>query len=377
MQLSEEQQIMSDMAAAFMRDHLRPNAQEWDETAMLDREMLKSLSELGFGGIYTSERYGGSGLSRFEAVLIFEQLAKGCISHATFLSIHNMATWMVDRFASDALRSEFIPRLATADLIASYCLTEPGSGSDAASLKTSAVRDGDDYVLNGSKVFISGAGFSDLYLAMARTSNEGANGISAFLIEKGTPGLSFGKNERKMGWKAQPTAMVMFDDCRVPERHRIGPEGDGFKYAMAGLDGGRLNIAACSLGGAQDAFDRALSYAQEREQFGRALVEFQANQFKIADMETDLQAARALLYGAAQKLDENASDATRACAMAKRFVTDTGFKVANEALQMHGGYGYLAEYDVERIVRDLRVHQILEGTNEIMRVIISRSLLGV
>ncbi|MEL6825539.1 MAG: acyl-CoA dehydrogenase family protein [Pseudomonadota bacterium] len=377
MQLSEEQQIMSDMAAAFMRDHLRPNAQTWDETAMLDREILKSLSELGFGGIYTSERYGGSGLSRFEAVLIFEQLAKGCISHATFLSIHNMATWMVDRFASDALRSEFIPRLATADLIVSYCLTEPGSGSDAASLKTSAVRDGDDYVLNGSKVFISGAGFSDLYLVMARTSDDGAKGISAFLIEKGAPGLSFGKNERKMGWKAQPTAMVMFDDCRVPERQRIGPEGDGFKYAMAGLDGGRLNIAACSLGGAQDAFDRALSYAQEREQFGRALVEFQANQFRIADMETDLQAARALLYGAAKKLDENASDATRACAMAKRFVTDIGFKVANEALQMHGGYGYLAEYDVERIVRDLRVHQILEGTNEIMRVIISRSLLGV
>ena len=377
MQLSEEQQIMSDMAAAFTRDHLRPNAQTWDETAMLDREILKSLSELGFGGIYTSERYGGSGLSRFEAVLIFEQLAKGCISHATFLSIHNMATWMVDRFASDALRSEFIPRLATADLIVSYCLTEPGSGSDAASLKTSALRDGDDYVLNGSKVFISGAGFSDLYLVMARTSDDGAKGISAFLIEKGAPGLSFGKNERKMGWKAQPTAMVMFDDCRVPERQRIGPEGDGFKYAMAGLDGGRLNIAACSLGGAQDAFDRALSYAQEREQFGRALVEFQANQFKIADMETDLQAARALLYGAAKKLDQKASDATRACAMAKRFVTDTGFKVANEALQMHGGYGYLAEYDVERIVRDLRVHQILEGTNEIMRVIISRSLLGV
>ena len=377
MQLSEEQQIMSDMAAAFMRDHLRPNAQTWDETAMLDREILKSLSELGFGGIYTSERYGGSGLSRFEAVLIFEQLAKGCISHATFLSIHNMATWMVDRFASDALRSEFIPRLATADLIVSYCLTEPGSGSDAASLKTSAVRDGDDYVLNGSKVFISGAGFSDLYLVMARTSDDVAKGISAFLIEKGAPGLSFGKNERKMGWKAQPTAMVMFDDCRVPERQRIGPEGDGFKYAMAGLDGGRLNIAACSLGGAQDAFDRALSYAQEREQFGRALVEFQANQFRIADMETDLQAARALLYGAAKKLDQKASDATRACAMAKRFVTDTGFKVANEALQMHGGYGYLAEYDVERIVRDLRVHQILEGTNEIMRVIISRSLLGV
>ena len=377
MQLSEEQQIMSDMAAAFTRDHLRPNAQTWDETAMLDREILKSLSELGFGGIYTSERYGGSGLSRFEAVLIFEQLAKGCISHATFLSIHNMATWMVDRFASDALRSEFIPRLATADLIVSYCLTEPVAGSDAASLKTSAVRDGDDYVLNGSKVFISGAGFSDLYLVMARTSDDGAKGISAFLIEKGAPGLSFGKNERKMGWKAQPTAMVMFDDCRVPERQRIGPEGDGFKYAMAGLDGGRLNIAACSLGGAQDAFDRALSYAQEREQFGRALVEFQANQFRIADMETDLQAARALLYGAAKKLDQKASDATRACAMAKRFVTDTGFKVANEALQMHGGYGYLAEYDVERIVRDLRVHQILEGTNEIMRVIISRSLLGV
>ncbi|MEO0452038.1 MAG: acyl-CoA dehydrogenase family protein [Pseudomonadota bacterium] len=376
MQLSEDQQIMSDMAAAFSRDQLRPNAQAWDEKGALDRDVLKSLSELGFGGLYTSEEFGGSGLSRFEAVLIFEQLAKGCISHATFLSIHNMATWMVDRFGSDALRSEFVPRLAAADLIASYCLTEPGSGSDAASLKTTAVRDDDDYVLNGSKVFISGAGFSDIYLVMARTSDSGANGISAFLVERDTPGLSFGKNERKMGWKAQPTAMVMFDDCRIPSTHRIGPEGDGFKYAMAGLDGGRLNIAACSLGGAQDAFDRAVAYAQDRKQFGRALVDFQANQFKIADMETALQAARALLHTAARKLDGNADDATRHCAMAKRFVTDTGFQVANEALQIHGGYGYLAEYDVERIVRDLRVHQILEGTNEIMRVIISRALLG-
>ncbi|MEM1146151.1 MAG: acyl-CoA dehydrogenase family protein [Pseudomonadota bacterium] len=375
MQLSEDQQIMSDMAAAFTRDQLRPNAQAWDEKGALDRDVLKSLSELGFGGIYTSEAFGGSGLSRFEAVLIFEQLAKGCISHATFLSIHNMATWMVDRFGSDALRSEFVPRLASADLIASYCLTEPGSGSDAASLKTSAVRDGDDYVLNGSKVFISGAGFSDLYLVMARTSDDGAKGISALLVEKDTVGLSFGKNERKMGWKAQPTAMVIFDDCRIPSKHRIGPEGEGFKYAMAGLDGGRVNIAACSLGGAQDALERALAYAQDRKQFGRAISDFQATQFKLADMEIELQAARALLYSAAKALDEGAPDATKVCAAAKRFVTDTAFKVANDALQIHGGYGYLADYEVERIVRDLRVHQILEGTNEIMRVIVARDLL--
>ncbi|KCZ53271.1 hypothetical protein HY29_03380 [Hyphomonas beringensis] len=286
-----------------------------------------------------------------------------------------MATWMIDRFGSDALRSKYVPRLCAADLIASYCLTEPGAGSDAASLRTSARPDGDNYVLNGAKVFISGAGFSDIYVVMARTSEEGAKGISAFVVEKDTPGLSFGKNEEKMGWRAQPTAMVNFDDCRIPASNRIGEEGQGFKFAMAGLDGGRLNIAACALGGAQDALDRSLDYVRERKQFGQAIADFQATQFKLADMEIELQAARAMLYQAAERLDAKTPDATTHCAMAKRFVTDTAFKVANDALQLHGGYGYLADYEVERIVRDLRVHQILEGTNEIMRVIVSREMM--
>lgn len=375
MQLSEEQQMIVDMAASFSADQLRPNAERWDRDGHMDRGILVALAELGFGGIYTKEEYGGTGLSRLDAVLIFEQLSKGCVSHASFLSIHNMATWMVDAFGDDELRARFVPKLTKAELIASYCLTEPGAGSDAASLKTRAVQDGDTYVLNGAKVFISGAGFSDVYLVMARTSDDGARGVSAFLVEKGTDGLSFGKNETKMGWRAQPTAMVNFDDCRVPASNRIGPEGNGFKYAMAGLDGGRLNIAACSLGGAQDALERALAYSKDRRQFGHPISEFQATQFKIADMEIELQAARALLYQAASKLDEKTPDATKMCAAAKRFVTDTGFKIANDALQIHGGYGYLADYEVERIVRDLRVHQILEGTNEIMRVIVSREML--
>ncbi|KCZ57703.1 acyl-CoA dehydrogenase family protein [Hyphomonas chukchiensis] len=375
MTLSDEQIMIAEMAANFSRDRLRPNAARWDRDKTLDRAILGELGALGFAGIYTQEQYGGSGLGRLDAVLIFEQLSKGCVSHAAFLSIHNMATWMVDRFGDDALRARFVPKLASADLIASYCLTEPGAGSDAASLRTVARLDGDAYVLNGAKVFISGGGFSDVYLVMARTSDDGARGISAFLVENGTPGLSFGKNEEKMGWRAQPTAMVNFDDCRIPDANRIGPEGKGFKYAMAGLDGGRLNIAACSLGGAQDALDRALGYAQDRQQFGQAIAAFQATQFKLADMETELQAGRALLHEAASRLDAKTGDATKFCAMAKRFVTDTCFMVANDALQIHGGYGYLAEYEVERIVRDLRVHQILEGTNEIMRVIISRDLL--
>jgi len=375
MELSEEQTLIVDMARAFAKDKLRPNAMEWDHTKTLDRAILEELASLGFGGIYSTTEHGGSELSRLDAVLIFEQLSQGCISHASFLSIHNMATWMVDAFADDALRTKYVPAMTAGKTITSYCLTEPGSGSDAASLKTRAIRDGDAYVLNGAKTFISGAGFSDLYLVMARTSDDGAKGISAFLIEKGTPGLSFGKNEEKMGWRAQPTAMVNFDDCRVSASSRIGPEGQGFRYAMAGLDGGRLNIAACSLGGAQDALDRAVAYAQDRSQFGRAISDFQATQFKLADMETELQAARALLYQAARKLDQKAADASQFCAMAKRFVTDTAFNVANHALQIHGGYGYLTEYEVERIVRDLRVHQILEGTNEIMRVIVSRAIL--
>ena len=373
--LTEEQTLIADMAQNFAADQLRPHAERWDREKMLDRGVLEALSELGFGGIYAQEEYGGSGLNRLDAVLIFEQLSKGCVSHATFLSIHNMAAWMVDRFGGSSLRETYVPSLVSGQKIASYCLTEPGAGSDAAGLKTRAERSGDRYVLNGSKIFISGAGFSDVYVVMARTSDDGARGISAFLVENGTPGLSFGKNEEKMGWRAQPTAVVSFDGCVIPASNRIGAEGDGFKYAMAGLDGGRLNIAACSLGGAQDALDRALSYARERKQFDRTIADFQAIQFKLADMETELQAARSLLYQAAAKLDVKAPDASQFCAMAKRFVTDIGFRVANEALQIHGGYGYLADYEVERIVRDLRVHQILEGTNEIMRVIISRALI--
>ena len=375
MQLTDEQVMIAEMAGSFSNDQLRPNASKWDREAFLDRSVLKAMAELGFAGIYTTEEHGGSGLTRLDAVLIFEQLSRGCISHASFLSIHNMATWMIDTFGDDELRAKYVPDFTQANKIVSYCLTEPGAGSDAASLKTRAEKDGNDYVLNGAKVFISGGGFSDAYLVMARTSDDGARGVSAFLVENGTSGLSFGKVEQKMGWRAQPTSMVNFDDCRVPEANRIGPEGQGFKFAMAGLDGGRLNIAACSLGGAQDACDRALAYSKERKQFGQAISDFQAIQFKLADMEIELQAARALLYSAAARLDQKTPDATRMCAAAKRFVTDIGFKVANDALQIHGGYGYLADYEVERIVRDLRVHQILEGTNEIMRVIVSRDLL--
>ena len=375
MLLTEEQTLISDMAKNFAMSELRPNAAQWDKEGVLDRKKLVALGELGFGGIYTKEEHGGSALTRLDAALIFEQLSRGCISHAAFLSIHNMATWMIDSFGDDALRAKYVPRLTSTELIASYCLTEPGAGSDAASLKTTAKLEGDEYVLNGAKVFISGAGFSDIYVVMARTSDDGAKGVSTFVVEKDAPGLSFGKHEEKMGWRAQPTAMVNFDDCRIPASNRVGDEGNGFKFAMAGLDGGRLNIAACALGGAQDALDRAFAYVQDRKQFGRAIAEFQATQFKLADMETELAAARSLLYDAARKVDAVAPDKTKFCAMAKRFVTDTAFKVANDALQLHGGYGYLADYEVERIVRDLRVHQILEGTNEIMRVIVSREMM--
>lgn len=373
--LTEDQTMISDMAQKFAMSELRPHAERWDREKALDRSKLEALGELGFGGIYTREEHGGSGLGRLDAALIFEQLSRGDISHAAFMSIHNMATWMVDSFGHDQLRAKYVPRLTATELIASYCLTEPGAGSDAASLKTTAKLDGDEYVLNGAKVFISGAGFSDVYVVMARTGDGGAKGVSTFVVEKDAPGLSFGKNEEKMGWRAQPTAMVNFDDCRIPATNRVGEEGQGFKFAMAGLDGGRLNIAACALGGAQDALDRAFAYVKERNQFGRAILDFQATQFKLADMETELSAARSLLYDAARKLDVKAPDATKFCAMAKRFVTDTAYKVANDALQLHGGYGYLADYEVERIVRDLRVHQILEGTNEIMRVIVAREMM--
>lgn len=374
-ELTEDQKLILETASAFAAERLRPFAAEWDQSRMFPVDVLRASAELGLAGIYVREDVGGSGLSRLDAVLVFEQLSKGCVSTAAFLSIHNMCSWMIDAFASEEMRRLWLPRLTSMELMASYCLTEPGAGSDAAGLRTRAVRDGDDYVLNGAKVFISGAGASDLYVVMARTGEGGARGVSAFIVLKEDKGLSFGANERKMGWNSQPTRQVMFEDLRIPASRRIGAEGDGFRFAMAGLDGGRLNIAACSLGGMQEALDRALSYVRERRQFGQAIADFQATQFRLADMETETQAARSLLYQAARALDARAPDATRWCAMAKRFVTDTGFKVANDALQLHGGYGYLADYGVERIVRDLRVHQILEGTNEIMRVIISRDML--
>ena len=372
---SDEQVMIRDMARKFAEDQLMPHSEAWDRDSHFPVDVIKQAAELGFAGIYVRDDVGGSALTRTDAALIFEQLSYGDVSTAAFISIHNMASWMIDTFGSDEQRAAWLPRLTSMELIASYCLTEPGAGSDAASLKTRAVREGDDYVISGTKQFISGAGTSDIYVLMARTSDDGAKGVSTFIIEKDTPGLSFGANERKMGWKSQPTRQVILDGVRVPVANRIGEEGHGFRFAMAGLDGGRLNIAACALGGAQLALDKAVEYAKEREQFGKSISTFQNTAFKLADMETELQAARVMLYEAAGRLDGKAPDATRWCAMAKRFVTDTAFKVANDALQIHGGYGYLADYGVERIVRDLRVHQILEGTNEIMRVIISRDML--
>ena len=374
-QLTEDQDLIVETARSFAQERLRPNAARWEEEG-LNRDVLQELAGLGFGGIYVREEHGGSGLSRLDAALIFEELSRGCIATAAFLSIHNMCSWMIDSFGNEEQRAAWLPKLVTMDKIASYCLTEPGSGTDAGALRTTAKPDGNSqYVINGSKAFISGAGFSDLYVLMCRTGEDGPKGVSTVLVPDGTEGLSFGKNEDKMGWRAQPTAIVNFEDCRVPVENRIGPEGEGFKYAMKGLDGGRLNIAACALGGAQDALDRALGYVKERKQFGKRLADFQNTQFALADMETELAACRALLHAAARKLDARAPDATKYCAMAKRFVTDAAFKVADQALQLHGGYGYLADYEVERIVRDLRVHRILEGTNEIMRVIVSREML--
>ena len=373
-QPTEEQTLITDMARQFAAAELAPNAEKWDREKFLDRDVFRKAAELGFLGIYTSEDYGGSALSRLDSALVFEQLAAGDISHTAMMTIHNMATWMVDRYADDDLRAKYVPRLTAGELIASYCLTEPGAGSDAASLATKAVKDGSDYVLNGSKTFISGAGWSDIYVVMARTSDDGSRGVSCFVIEKGAPGLSFGANERKMGWNAQPTAQVIFEDCRIPESNRVGGEGQGFKFAMSGLDGGRINIGACSLGGAGAALAMATEYTKERKQFSTRIADFQNTQFKLADMATELDASRLMIYRAANMLDEKIPDAGIACAKAKRFATDTCSKIANDALQLHGGYGYLADYQVERIVRDLRVHQILEGTNEIMRMIIGRSL---
>ena len=374
--LNEEQRAIQEMARGFADDNLAPNALEWDETGHFPADIVRSVGELGLAGIYVREDVGGSGLGRLDAALIFEALAHGCPSIGSFISIHNMVAWMIDSFGTQEQRQTWLPKLCSMELIASYCLTEPGAGSDAAALKTKAERDGNGWKLNGTKTFISGGGHSDLYLTMVRSGGDGPDGVSAVLVENGTPGLSFGANERKMGWKAQPTSEVRFDDCKVPADHLLGEEGKGFRYAMAGLDGGRLNIAASALGAAQAALDKALVYAKERKAFGRPIADFQSLQFKLADMETELQAARIFLYQAASKLDASAPDATKHCAMAKRFVTDVAFKAANEALQIHGGYGYLADFGLEKIVRDLRVHQILEGTNEIMRVIIARHLLA-
>ena len=374
-ELSEDQKLIVETARAFARDKLRPNAARWEEEG-LDRGVLKELAALGFAGIYVRDDVGGSGLSRHDAALIFEELSRGCVATAAFLSIHNMCAWMIDRFGSPGLRAKWLPKLVTAEILASYCLTEPGSGSDAAALATRATRDGGDLALSGSKSFISGGGVSGLYIVMARTGGIGAKGVSAIVVEKEAPGLSFGANEKKMGWNAQPTAAVQFDDCRVPAANMLGEEGKGFSYAMQALDGGRLNISACSLGAAQFALDRTIAYMGGRKAFGKSIDQFQALQFRLADMETEMQAARVFLRQAAWKLDRAAPDATKFCAMAKRFVTDTAFKVANEALQLHGGYGYLADYGIEKIVRDLRVHQILEGTNEIMRLVTARALLA-
>ncbi|WP_375267913.1 isobutyryl-CoA dehydrogenase [Phenylobacterium sp.] len=373
-ELSEDQRVLQAAAEAFAAAELAPNSARWDAERHFPVDTLRKAAELGFAAIYLSEDVGGSGLSRLDASLIFEALSYGDVASTAYLTIHNMASWMIDRFGAPELRQAYLPRLTRMELIASYCLTEPGSGSDAAALRTTAIRDGDHYVLSGSKAFISGGGVSDIYVVMARTGEAGAKGVSAFVVEKGWPGLSFGAQERKMGWNAQPTAQVNLDAVRVPAANRIGEEGEGFRFAMMGLDGGRLNIASCSLGGAALALDTARSYLETRQQFGRPLRDFQALQFKLADMATDLEAARLMVRRAAAALDAGRPDATRLCAMAKRFATDAGFHIANEALQLHGGYGYLADYPLERIVRDLRVHQILEGTNEIMRVIIAREL---
>jgi alkylation response protein AidB-like acyl-CoA dehydrogenase len=374
--LDADQIAVRDMARAFAAEVFAPNALAWDESKHFPVAEMRKAAALGMGGIFVGEDVGGSGLSRLTGTLIFEALATGCPTTAAFMSIHNMTAGLIDAFGSDAQRRQWLPKLCTMELVASYCLSEPGAGSDAAALTTRAIRDGNHYVLNGQKQFISGGGASDLYLVMARTGGEGPSGVSALLVPSETPGLSFGANERKMGWNAQPTRAVLFQDARVPLDHRLGAEGSGFKIAMAGLDGGRLNIAACSLGGAQCALDKTLAYMSNRKAFGKRLDEFQALQFRLADMATALETSRALLWHAAAALDRRDAAAMRLSAMAKQFITDACFEVANQALQLHGGYGYLAEYGIEKIVRDLRVHQILEGTNEIMRLIVARSLIG-
>ncbi|MDQ8029730.1 MAG: isobutyryl-CoA dehydrogenase [Brevundimonas sp.] len=373
--LTDDQRAIQDAARAFAEAELAPHSAEWDETKTFPVDVMRHAAEMGFCGIYTGEEHGGMALGRVEAALIFEELSRGDVSTAAFISIHNMATWMIDSFGSTDLRARYVPSLVTMEKIASYCLTEPGSGSDAAAMRTTAVREGDHWVLNGSKAFISGAGTSDVYVVMARTGEPGAKGISAFVVDLGTPGLSFGAQEKKMGWNSQPTAIVSFDDCRIPAENLLGKEGDGFRYAMMGLDGGRLNIAACSLGGARLALETAQDYVSTRKQFGKALAEFQNTQFKLADMATQLDACRLMVLRGAWAIDTGHPEKTKWCAMAKRFTTDACFQIADEALQLHGGYGYLKDYPLERIVRDLRVHRILEGTNEIMRVITAREML--
>jgi alkylation response protein AidB-like acyl-CoA dehydrogenase len=374
--LSEEQRAFQATARAFAREKMMPHVREWDENEVFPVEALRKAAALGFGGIYVREDVGGSALTRLDAAIIFEELAQGCTSTAAYISIHNMAAWMIDAYGSADARKRFLPRLCTMEHFASYCLTEPGSGSDAASLTTRARRDGDTYLLDGAKAFISGGGRSDIYVVMARTGEAGPRGISCIVVEKGTPGLSFGAQEKKLGWKTQPTAMVNFENCRVPVANRIGAEGQGFRIAMAGLDGGRLNIGACSIGGAQFCLDRTVEYMKKRRQFGSRLADFQALQFRMADYATELEAARLLLHRAAVAVGEGEPAAPRLAAQAKRLATDTGFEVVNGCLQLHGGYGYLRDHPIERVLRDVRVHQILEGTNEIMRVIVARAMLG-
>jgi alkylation response protein AidB-like acyl-CoA dehydrogenase len=374
--LTEEQRAFQATARQFARDAMLPHARDWDENEIFPVETLRAAAALGFAAIYVRDDVGGSALTRLDAALIFEELAQGCPSTAAYITIHNMVAWMIDRYGSAEARQRLLPKLCTMQHLASYCLTEPGAGSDAASLTTRARRDGDFYILDGAKAFISGGGTSDVYAVMARTGDNSARGISCIVVEKGTPGLSFGAQEKKLGWKSQPTSMVLFENCRVPVANRIGAEGEGFRIAMAGLDGGRLNIAACSLGGAQFCLDRTIEYMKERRQFGTRIADFQALQFRVADYATALDAARLLLHRAAVAVGESEPGATRLAAEAKRFATDAGFDVVNGCLQMHGGYGYLRDHPIERVLRDLRVHQILEGTNEIMRVIISRALMG-
>jgi alkylation response protein AidB-like acyl-CoA dehydrogenase len=373
--LPEDQIALRDTARAFAAEKIAPFALKWDEEKHFPVDTIRQAASLGMGGIYIREDVGGSGLTRLDAALIFEALAQGCPTVSAYISIHNMAAWMIDAFGSVDQRTRYLPKLCSMQYLASYCLTEPGAGSDAAALRTSAKRDGEFYVLNGTKQFISGAGAGDIYVVMVRTGGDGPGGISTLVVEGNTPGISLGANERKMGWNAQPTRAVIFENARVPVANRLGDEGMGFRIAMAGLDGGRINIGACSLGGAQTAFDKALAYTRERKAFGKRLDEFQALQFRLADMATELEAARVFLYSAAAAYDRGDADVTMRCAMAKRVATDVGFEVANQALQLHGGYGYLSEYGIEKIVRDLRVHQILEGTNEIMRLIVARKLI--